>query len=225
MSSVKTGNGDRISATVARYDAVAAEYQEVWRQHRPLDAIRKFAALAGRGALVLDPACGPALDVRLLRDAGLIVAAGDRSHESMRMGKLLFPKGALARWDFRRLPFADHAFDGVWAPAALQHLPRGQIRAGLAELRRVQRHGPMFVSFREGTGDLEAVEDPPAGTVYATPVRGEELYALLVDAGYDEVEIEVRPDPLERSGVTWVYGWGRLPGDGHVRAIARKEQS
>jgi hypothetical protein len=45
-------------------------------------------------------------------------------------------------------------------------------------------------------------------------VLGEELYALLVAAGYDEVEIEARPDPLGRTSVTWVYGWGRLPGDG-----------
>ncbi|MDQ3344610.1 MAG: SAM-dependent methyltransferase, partial [Actinomycetota bacterium] len=73
MTSVTTSDSDRITATVARYDAVAAEYQEAWRQHRPLDAIRKFAALAGRGGIVLDPACGPALDVRLLRDAGLTV--------------------------------------------------------------------------------------------------------------------------------------------------------
>jgi hypothetical protein len=80
----------------------------------------------------------------------------------------------------------------------------------------------MFLTFREGTGDLAAVEDPPAGTVYATPVRGEELYALLVGAGYDEVEIEARPDPLGRSGVTWVYGWGRLPSGG--RTHERKDR-
>ncbi len=200
----------RIADTVAAYDAAAPAYQQAWRQRRPLDAIRKFGGLVGRGGRVLDVACGPALDVRLLRDAGLSVVAGDRSHESMRLGRMLFPKGALARWDFRRLPFPDASFDGIWAPAALQHLPRGQIRPTLAEWRRVQRAGPLFVTFREGDGELEPVEDPPAGTVYATTISAAQLRALLLAAGYREVEVESRPDPLERTDVTWLYGWGRL---------------
>jgi len=195
---------------VAAYDDAAVEYEQAWRAHRPLDAVRKFGALAGRGARVLDIACGPALDVRLLRDAGLKVFAGDLSHACMKVGKVFHPKGALARWDFRRLPFLDATFGGVWAPAALQHLPRGRLRAGFAELRRVHATGPIFVTFREGTGDLEPVEDPPAGTIHATTVSIDECRALLLDAGYGEVEVEQRPDGLGRE-VTWVYGWGRLP--------------
>ena len=201
----------RIDRTVAAYDAAAAEYQEAWRQRRPLDAIRKFSALVGRGGRVLDVACGPALDVRLLRDAGLKVVGGDRSHESMRLARTLFPKGSLARWDYRRLPFGDGVFDGIWAPAALQHMPRGQIRRTLGEWRRVQRKGPIFVTFREGSDDLQAIEDAPAGTVFATSVSVEQLRALLVDAGYDEVEVEPRPDLGGDPSITWLYGWGRLP--------------
>lgn len=200
----------RIAETVAAYDEAAEAYQEQMSERRPLDAVRKFAGLAGRGARILDAACGPVLDVRVLRDAGLMVVAGDRSQESMRLGKVLFPKGSLARWDFRRLPFADDTFEGVWAHAALQHLPRAQMRAGLAELRRVQRSGPIFLSFREGSGDLDPVEDPPAGTVYVTSVSADELKALLLDAGYVEIEIDTRPD-LNGRPVTWLYGSGRLP--------------
>jgi ubiquinone/menaquinone biosynthesis C-methylase UbiE len=203
---------ERIDRTVAAYDDAAVAYQEEWRQRRPLDAIRKFGALAGRGARVLDVACGPALDVRLLRDAGLKVVGGDRSHESMRLARTLFPKGALARWDYRRLPFPDAVFDGVWAPAALHHMPRSQIRKTLAEWRRVQRQGPIFVTFREGDQDLEAIEDPPVGTVFATSVSGDQLRALLLAAGYTEVEVESRPDLGGNTDVTWLYGWGRLPG-------------
>ncbi|MDQ3974575.1 MAG: class I SAM-dependent methyltransferase [Actinomycetota bacterium] len=196
-------------STVAAYDAAASDYFDHWRHRRALDAVRKFALLAGRGARVLDVACGPGLDLRVLRDAGLKVVAGDLSHEAMRISKTLFPKGCLARWDLRRLPFPAAVFDGVWAPAALQHLPRAGIRSALAELRRVQRAGPLFASFRLGAGDLEPVEDPPAGVVYATTVSEDELRALLAAAGYGEVEVEPRPDPLGRP-VTWLYGWGRL---------------
>lgn len=201
---------DHVEHDVALYDDAAVAYEQQWRLHRPLDAVRKFGALAGRGARVLDVACGPAVDVRLLRDAGLKVFAGDLSHECMKVGKRFHPKGALARWDFRRLPFPDAAFGGVWAPAALQHLPRRRLRAGFAEVRRVHRTGPIFVTFREGAGDLEPVEDAPAGTVHATTISAEECRALLLDAGYGEVEVEQRPDGLGRD-ITWVYGWGRLP--------------
>lgn len=201
---------DRVAQTVDAYDAAASRYQEHWRDRRPLDAVRKFAGMAGRDARVCDIACGPALDLRVLRDHGLKVVAGDLSPQSMQLGKMLFPKGSLAQWDFRRLPFGDRAFDGIWAPAALQHLPRAQIRAGIAELRRVHRRGPIFLTFREGASDLVPVEDPPVGRVWAVAVSANELYALLLGAGYTDVEIEHRPDPLGRLEVTWLYGWGLL---------------
>ena len=196
---------------MSAYDGAAEAYQQQWRDRRPRDAVRKFGGLVGRGGRVLDVACGPALDVRLLRDAGLHVVAGDLSHEVMRVAKTFFPKGSLARWDFRRLPFADAQFDGIWAPQALQHLPRSQIRPTLAEWRRVQRRGPIFLSFREGDAELTEIDDPPAGKVRATMVTAGQLKALLLAAGYGEVEIEGRSDPLERPGITWLYGWGRLP--------------
>src|SRR5688572_8976141 len=160
----------RVVATVAAYDQHAAGYHELWRQRRPLDAIRKFLALAGRGARVLDVACGPALDVRLLSDGGVKVFAGDLSHELLRLSKTFYPRGAIARWDMRRLPFPDRVFGGVWAPSALEHLPRGHLRPTLRELRRVQRAGPLFVSFRDGAGDLAPVEEPSLGTVHVTSV-------------------------------------------------------
>jgi ubiquinone/menaquinone biosynthesis C-methylase UbiE len=178
-----------MAATIAAYDEAADAYQQYWRERRPRDAIRRFAELAGRGSRVLDAACGPALDVRLLADAGLSVVAGDVAGGVMQVAKTLFPKSPVARWDLRQLPFADETFDGVWAAAALQHLPRDGIRSALAELTRVQRAGPVFASFRRGEGDLEAVEDPPAGTVYATTVSADECKALLLDAGYRNVEV------------------------------------
>lgn len=205
------GVDPRTARSIAAYDAAAADYQEHWRHHRPRDAVRKFGALAGRGARVIDVACGPALDVRLLQDQGLVVFAGDRGAETIKIAKTLYPKHPVARWDYRQLPFTDARFDGVWAAAALQHLPRTEIVAALAEFRRVQRAGPIFASFREGQGDLDPVEEPPVGTVYATSVTADELKALLLDAGYGEIEIETRPDLLDRGGVTWLYGWGRLP--------------
>ncbi len=200
----------RTRSSIVAYDLAAGPYQEAWWRNRPFDAVRRFGQQAGRGAVVIDVAGGPALDVRALRDVGLEVVSGDRSEASMRIGSELFPKKSLACWDFRALPFRDGAFGGVWAPAALQHLPREEIRRAFTELRRVQRSGPIFVSFREGSGDLEPVDDPPAGEVYVTSVTEAELKALLADQGHTAIEVERRPDPAGRPGVTWLHGWGRL---------------
>ncbi|HSK92076.1 MAG TPA: class I SAM-dependent methyltransferase [Euzebyales bacterium] len=199
----------RTQESIAAFDRAAEKYHEVWKERRPLDAVRTFGALAGRGARVLDVASGPALDVRVLRDQGLFVVAGDRGEETMRIGHMLFPTRPLARWDFRRLPVAAGTFGGIWAPAALQHLPRREMRSALGELRRVHGRGPIFVSFREGSGDLDLVDEPGVGAVYVTTVTPVELKTLLLDQGYSQVEIQHRPDPLGRTDITWVYGWGR----------------
>lgn len=199
----------RTQEAIEAYGRAAQEYHDLWKELRPLDAIRTFGTLAGRDARVIDVACGPALDVRLLRDQGLAVFAGDRSEELMRIGHVLFPKRPLARWDFRRLPFSDAVFGGVWAAAALQHLPRREMRAALGELRRVHASGPIFVSFREGQSDLAVTDEPGVGTIHVTSVTGDELKTLLLDQGYQQVEIQTRADPLGRSEITWIYGWGR----------------
>lgn len=201
----------RTAQSIDAYDACAREYRDHWWDQRPVEAVRRFAALAGQGARVIDVASGPALDVRGLLDVGLRVVAGDRSVEAMLLAARFFPKRPLAVWDVRCLPFPDGAFGGVWAHAALQHLPRRELRAVFSELRRVHRQGPILTSFREGTGDLEPIDDPPVGTVYATTLSEAELKALLVDQGYEGVEVVRRPDPAGRRDVTWLYGWGRVP--------------
>jgi hypothetical protein len=109
----------RTQRSIEAYDAAASAYQEAWWRHRPLDAVRKFAQLAGRGALVVDVAGGPALDVRVLRDAGLRVVSGDRSQAAMRIGAELFPKKPLACWDLRNLPSTGTARNAPRMPSVM----------------------------------------------------------------------------------------------------------
>lgn len=195
---------------VAIYDSCASEYLEAWKDRRPRESAKLFARMAGDDALVLDVAGGPGVDVRLLRDVGLRACSGDLSRECMRVARTFFPKGLLAQWDFRALPFADNQFNGIWGPAALQHLPRRGIPTAMRELRRVQAGGPIFLTFPEGESDLAVIDDPPAGEVQATSISADELRALLLRMGYQEVEVESRPDPR---GIPqrWVYGWGLAP--------------
>lgn len=201
---------DLLKTTVTAYDGCASEYLEAWKDRRPRDHARRFARMAGDEALVLDIAGGPGLDVRLLRDVGLRAVSGDLSMECMRVARTFFPKGMLARWDYRSLPFADGTFSGIWAPAALQHLPRRAILPALRELVRVQSAGPLFLTFPEGESDMGVIDDPPAGEVQATSITIEELRALMLRMGYVDVEVESRPDP-RGIPLRWVYGLGTAP--------------
>ncbi len=201
---------DLLTVTVNAYDRCASEYLEAWKDRRPRESARRFARMAGEDALVLDVAGGPGLDVRLLRDVGLRAASGDLSMECMRVARTFFPKGLLARWDYRALPFADGQFNGIWAPAALQHLPRRAILPAMKELARVQAGGPIFMTFPEGESDMGLVEDPPAGQVQVTSVTSEELRGLLLRMGYVDVEVESRPDPRGISQ-RWVHALGMAP--------------
>jgi ubiquinone/menaquinone biosynthesis C-methylase UbiE len=201
---------DLLTTTVTAYDRCASAYLEAWKDRRPRDHARRFARMAGEDALVLDVAGGPGLDVRLLRDVGLRATSGDLSMECMKVARTFFPKGLLARWDYRALPFADRTFAGIWAPAALQHLPRRAILPAMRELARVQASGPIFLTFPEGGSDLGIVDDPPAGPLPMTSVTSEELRALMLRLGYVDVEVESRPDP-RGIPLRWVYGLGLAP--------------
>ena len=61
----------RTRQAIAAYGPVAQEYREQVRLRRPVADVRRFAAFARRDDLVLDVGCGPANDLRVLRDAGL----------------------------------------------------------------------------------------------------------------------------------------------------------
>ena len=80
----------------------------------------------------------------------------------------------------------------------------------MRELVRVQRGGPIFLTFPEGESDMGLIEDPPAGEVQVTSVSAEELRGLLLRMGYVDVEVESRPDP-RGIPLRWVYGLGRAP--------------
>lgn len=203
---------DQHSLACARaYDTVAGEYLNIWADKRPAGIARRFATQAGQGATVLDVACGPGLDVRLLRDMGLKPVSGDLSFGNMQVAQTHHPRGLLACWNNQRLPFADNTFDGIWAPGALHHLPRKAFFPVIREWMRVQARGPIVLSVPEGDDDLTAYEDPPVeGPLVASRCTAEQLQGLLLKLGYVSVEVEVRLDP-RGTNTRWVHAWGVAP--------------
>lgn len=199
---------DRTKASIAAYDEHAREYQETLRRKRPAADIRRFAAFTTRGDLVLDAGCGPANDLRLLRDIGVHPVGVDLSEGALAEARMLLPRHPLVRAPLHDLPFKPNSFGGLWLSGTFDHLPRAQWRPTFAHLLTFLDHGPVYLSCVRGTRDLAEVEEPILGTVYRSEATEQEIEALFASHGLKDVQVELRPDPLLDRKRPWVVALG-----------------
>lgn len=201
----------RTLRSVAAYDEHAAAYQLGLRRHRPASELRRFAQAAGRGTIVLDAACGPANDLRLLRDAGVHPIGLDLSHGALVHARMLLPRDGLVQAAVQDPPFGDGVFGGLWCNGTLTHLPRDQWRATFAALVRTLGQGPVTLLCYRGEVDLTEVVDDVLGTIHVSAATEEEVAGMFDERGLEDVRVEVRPDPLHGRRRPIIVATGTLP--------------
>lgn len=199
---------ERTRASVAAYDQHARAYQESLRLRRPVADVRRFASFARRGDLVLDAACGPANDLRLLRDAGVHPVGVDLSFGALQEARMLLPRHPLVQAPLQALPFEARSFGGLWLSGAFTHLPRADWRPTFSALLELLEAGPVYLSCYRGTGDLVEVDDPVLGTVHVSEALEVEVETLLTSHGVENPTVEVRPDPIVDRRRPWVVALG-----------------
>lgn len=213
-----TRHGDRLDertvASIAAYDEHAAAYQQALRLRRPVADVRRFADMLQRGDLVLDAGCGPANDLRLLRDTGAHPVGVDLSFGALQVARMLLPHHPLVQAPLDDLPFRPAVFGGLWISGGFNHLPRRAWRSTFAHLLSFVDRGPVYLSCLRGVRDLGATEDPVLGTVYESEAVEAEIEALFVSHGLTEVTVEVRPDPVHDRRRPWVVALGKLVNGG-----------
>lgn len=187
---------ERTRRSIAAYDSHARAYQESLRLRRPLADVRRFADLAQRDDLVLDAGCGPANDLRLLRDAGVHPVGVDLAFGALAEARMLLPRHPLVQAPLADLPFRPRSFGGLWCSRGLDHLPRAAWRPTMAALLDLVDTGPVYLSAVRGTGDLDLVEDEVLGPIHVSSVTEQEVEALLASHGVRDLTVEVRPDPV-----------------------------
>ena len=202
---------DRTVASVDAYDRHARAYQESLRLKRPVADVRRFAAFARRDDLVLDGGCGPANDLRLLRDAGVHPVGVDLSLGALREARMLLPRHPLVRASLHDLPFRARSFGGLWLSGGFTHLPRTDWRVVFGGLIDLLARGPVYFSCYRGSFDLERHEDPVLGEVFASGATTSEVRSLFVAHGLKDITVEVRPDPILDRRRPWVVALGNLP--------------
>jgi SAM-dependent methyltransferase len=201
---------ERTLTSVAAYDEHARAYQESLRLKRPVADVRRFAAFTRRDDLVLDAGCGPANDLRLLRDAGVHPVGVDLSFGALREARMLLPRHPLVQAPLHDLPFRPRSFGGLWLSGAFTHLPRAAWRPTFAALMGLLARGPVYFSCYRSTQDLAPDVDPVLGEVYVSGAVEAEVEALLGSHGLADLTVEVRPDPILDRKRLWVVALGRL---------------
>jgi len=202
----------RTRSAIEAYGPVAGEYREQVRLRRPVADVRRFAAFARRDDLVLDVGCGPANDLRVLRDAGLHPVGIDLSPGVLTEARILLPRHPLVHADFEDPPFLDRSFGGLWMSGSFAHLPRDRWRDVLARLLRLVGSGPVYFTCHRGSADLDPFNDPLLGEVHVSAAMEGEVEALLRSLGVSDLSVDVRPDLRMDRRVPWVVALGRIKG-------------
>jgi 2-polyprenyl-3-methyl-5-hydroxy-6-metoxy-1,4-benzoquinol methylase len=171
--------------------------EAVWRAvpegAQPERFARRRAFLLERvaaGQRVLDLGCGDGAFAAALVDAGCVVTMADVAQEALRRARLRAPAAeAVVLRDGEALPFAEDAFDVVWAGEVLEHV--ADVVGLLAEVRRVLRWGGRLLATTPWHGRLVLAPDthfdPRADHLRFFSART--LRGALTDAGFAEVDV------------------------------------
>lgn len=200
---------DLTARTLAYYDEHAQAFWEGTRDHdvrQNIDAL--LAAIEGPPPFdLLDVGCGPGRDLAAFtalghRATGLegsaALAALARSHSGC----------PVLEQDFLDLALPAERFDGVFANAALFHVPRPALPAVLRRLHdALKPRGVLFASNPRGQG-----EEDWRGGRYGVFYDWDEWQARMVDAGFVAVTHYYRPAGLPRDRQPWLASVWRKPG-------------
>lgn len=97
----------------------------------------------GRGALVLDLACGTGDFSRLVEKRGAVAVGCDLTHNMLRAAKQRGLKNPVCG-DALRLPFPDATFDAAFVGYGVRNFPR--IQEAIGEIHRVLKPGATFTT-------------------------------------------------------------------------------
>jgi SAM-dependent methyltransferase len=195
-------NLDEISSiTLGHYDRNAEAFFEGTRDH---DVSQNIAALLVhiRGKppfTLLDFGCGPGRDLKAFTALGHTAVGLDGAARFVAMARA-YSGCEVWHQDFLALDLPEHRFDGVFANAALFHVPSRELPRVLRELHATLKpEGVLFASNPRGRNE-EGWNRGRYGTYYDLDTwRG-----FLAAAGFLELDHYYRPAGLPREQQPWL---------------------
>lgn len=131
-------------------------------KHNPVEQqiLEVFAAkLRANPGLLCDLGCGPGQVARFFHDRGFETVGVDLSAGMLRHARKLNPDIRFLKANMKKLPFADGELRAIVGFLSLCHVPRWEVPAVLAELKRALRpSGLLLIAFHLGSGTFFRTE-------------------------------------------------------------------
>lgn len=185
------------SITLQHYDRNAEDF---WRGTRSHDVSQNIAALlqhieSGPPHTILDLGCGPGRDLKVFAALGHTAIGLEGSARFAAMARA-YSGCVVWQQDFLKLDLPSQHFDGVYANAALFHVPGQELPRVLRELRATLKPGGvLFSSNPRGQNDAGW-----NGGRYGVYHDLDAWRGYLTTAGFNELTHYYRPEgrPLEQ---------------------------
>ncbi|HEX3633157.1 MAG TPA: class I SAM-dependent methyltransferase [Casimicrobiaceae bacterium] len=194
--------------TLEHYDQRAQSFWEGTRDHDVSQNIGTLLKhIEGEPPFaILDLGCGPGRDLKALRDLGHAPIGLEGSARFAAMARE-YSRCEVWEQDFLSLNLPARRFDGVFANAALFHVPTQELPRVLREIRAtLKTRGVLFSSNPHGDDS----EGWSRGR-YGAYLRHQTWTDYLASAGLVEIEHYYRPPGLPREQQPWLATVARAP--------------
>ena len=193
--------------TLAHYSERAESF---WAGTRDHDVEQNIAALLRRiegepPFTILDFGCGPGRDLKVFAERGHIAVGLEGAAEFVAMARA---HGGCEVWqqDFLKLDLPDKYFDGIFANAALFHVPSQELPRVLRELHASLKPGGVLFSSNPHGHNEEGWSGGRYGVYHDLDTWRRHVSA----AGFVELDHYYRPAGLPREKQPWLASvWRR----------------
>ncbi len=196
------------SITLGHYNQHADSFWEGTRDHdvsQNRDAL--LEQLHGqRSFRILDFGCGPGRDLKIFRDAGHEAIGLEGAERFVQLARE-YSSCEVWHQDFFRLQMPAEYFDGIFANAALFHVPSQELPRVLKQLwATLKPSGVLFSSNPRGDN-----EEGWNGGRYGVYYNLERWRELVLAAGFVEITHYYRPPGLPRALQPWLASlWRKI---------------
>ena len=193
--------------TLAHYDQRAEDF---WQGTRDHDVRQNITALlnavkATPPYTILDFGCGPGRDLKTFVDLGHAAVGLEGSARFAAMARAYSGCEVLEQ-DFLALDLPQGRFDGVFANAALFHVPSADLPRVLEELHAALKPGGVLFSSNPRGANEEGWNKGRYGVYHDL----ETWRRYLAAAGFSELDHYYRPEGLPREQQAWLASvWRR----------------
>ena len=193
--------------TLEHYDQHAEEFWEGTRDHdvsQNIEALLKY--IEGEPpSTILDFGCGPGRDLKTFSKLGHIAIGLEGSARLAAMARA-YSGCEVWQQDFLKLDLPAGYFDGVFANAALFHVPSQELSRVLRELHRTLKPGGVLFSSNPRGDNEEGWNHGRYGAYHDL----ETWQRYISTAGFVELTHYYRPAGLPRDKQPWLAGvWRR----------------